>query len=1230
MAKDIKKKSNIFCIDIDKDREGTVPGYITEYVDTTKISDGDSVKDRESINKMCTSIPTPFARLFLFRTAFKEVQERQEAVRNQGELTHDESGLYNYLVSDCLDMLEFIFYYGHRDEFGVIEWDKNWEIDNMLSPGKSVKPDFKHTMEHDRLAKALKEHLDKDSVLKNTQKIYLFTWKGVVVGGTSPFSLVYTSPNWVREKALNGFEEFRAGEGDETAVLFDNDPTQLRNPRPLSARSENFKKYIYELNLAYGGKNPSLKDFEAYVKQSYELYDNTHNDAMGGIVDESLKNKPSIFRDNAYPTPLHNVKIINGKAELDPKHVLVVCNARNDPGNTFAIPLRTIATSGMIINDDYKISITQDADLPLVEGEHGDVRVDRPLILSNRTAIPGAQYFQNRPWDSYMSQMPSYLAEEPDYWKRKLPGTPVTYPYLRMEDFLEDHIICVAKGISKGYFLTGNRNDVTYLPPLKRLFFQFIKLSDMFEFNDGSVEVDEQGNPKIKEASGEIYSIVLDDDAVRVTLRIPVMGGVVELQRSYSEDEVVYYENAAANKQLNLSIFPFYRIDGEGAAYNKYSVMLGYLGAKKSNDEQETAVDLHFFGDDMQKELNPKPSKVNRVTNSQNVNTTYYEVNQAFSAIELHINTPGVTARGMIIPFFKHVQLSSNTKMVFCVDFGTSNTHIAYGKMDGDTVKPDTVENYHYGDSGYEVVHLFNPGGFPSYKTAKNREFVPDMVVLNGKEKNDGNLFEVAFPLPTQANVQNKWFNGSVGGYQLFGNVNVGFFYDKDNESVANTDNSYKGNIKWKKDGKYNNIRKAYFDELMWLIKNKVVMEKASMDFYFYFTFPQSMDGNEIDSFYKYWNEARTHVKAGDTKYNMQSTDDFHPIEGIVPWFALRKGPKNSSDRVNPSDHVHASDRYLNIDIGGGTMDMVYQDPESTENYTFSAIFAGDDLWGDGIDNMATYRIKQNAFVKAYRSSEDYFPTDKQKVDNYEAFVAKAENSSQIINSLFKYDSDYRFSEFLTHSELMTPVLIHFTAIAYYVGLVLQKKQFLVPNKIGFTGMGSLYLRILSPQANQIAEIMKSVLRYQGFLEEDGLEDLKVVLLDNPKEVTAQGGVLFHGNKLREIPVRESYVWGFDGETAMAKLKESEVATKEQEVMTLVKEFFEYFNSEEFANLQDRLHRNWPLKFDQAKLLSLARTSFKDYNRMNNQKRDKAQKDPIFFWAIKDLLFNYGLELIKK
>ena len=60
-------KSNVFSIE-EKERVDIVSGFHQERVDTTLISDGDSTKDRASINKMCTSIPTPFARLFLFRT----------------------------------------------------------------------------------------------------------------------------------------------------------------------------------------------------------------------------------------------------------------------------------------------------------------------------------------------------------------------------------------------------------------------------------------------------------------------------------------------------------------------------------------------------------------------------------------------------------------------------------------------------------------------------------------------------------------------------------------------------------------------------------------------------------------------------------------------------------------------------------------------------------------------------------------------------------------------------------------------------------------------------------------------------------------------------------------------------------------------------------------------------------------------------------------------------------
>lgn len=1227
MAKEIKKKSNIFCIDIDKDCESTVAGFVKEYVETTKISDGDSVKDRASINKMCTSIPTPFARMFLFRTAFKEVQERQESMRNEAIMTHEETGLYNYLVSDCLDMLEFIFYYGYRQEFGVVTWNAMTELDKQLSPTDNS---FKASPEHVRLARALKEHLKKDNGLKNTDNIYLFTWNGVVVGGTSPFSLVYTSPNWVREKRDMKFEEFRAGEGDEEETLFDNDPSQLRKPRPLFKRSENFRKYMYEMWLAYGSKNLP-NDFEKYIKQSYELYDSDLD------VDKKMKGKPSEF-DKAYPIKLHRVSVDDkGKSFDDPANVIVTTDVT---GASNPIPLRTISTSGMIVNDSYKIAVRTDDELPFVKGDNGSERVQRPLVLSSTNSILGAKYFQNRPWDSYMSQMPSYLAEEPDYWKRKLPGTSKNYPYLRVEDFLEDKVICVAKPLSKRYFLSGNNGEITYLPPLKKLFFQYFRLGDLYQLDEfGNVTFD-NGNPvKKKKSDGsdvDVYNIVETDDGVLVTLRIPVTDGCVELKKSYDGSEIVYYDNGAENKQMDLSVFPFYRIvyDIENAVdQNKYSVMLGYLGVKNSTDEKRTPVDLRFYADDAVTEI--PALKTVRVQNSQNVNTCYYEVDKAFSLIEVEISTPGCEARALVVPFFERVKLKSKT-FVFCVDFGTSNTHIAYAEMVGGDLDWKNIKNFDYGidkdEKGFpkdvQVVHLFAPGGFPAYKTAKSREFVPDIIMLrNNREEANAVLPEVAFPIATQAIVQKDWFDDTTSGFSLFGNVSVGFFYDRDNESTANVDNAYKANIKWRQDGKSANIRQAFFNEIMWLIKNKVVLNEGSLDFYFYFTYPQSMDTNSMKKFFNYWNQARLYAKAGDISRNMQLNDEAHPIEGIVPWFW-----QLNDDKVQPSD------RYMNIDIGGGTMDMVYQvpseksDDKAEENYTFSAMFAGDDLWGDGINFMAAPRKKNNAFLQDYMNNEEFSPKSKSEQDKFEAFKIKAENSAQVINSLFKEEGLFRFSEFVVQSKLITLVVMHFVAIAYYMGLVLQKRQLFVPNKVGFTGMGSLYLNMLSPKKSHIEEIIKSVLAYQGFTSEEGLNDLKVVIPENPKEVTAKGGVIFHSDPmgLKHIPTKESYVWGFDGENVLSKLADRDVPMKEDNVMTNIENYIDYFYSPEFDNLQDSMHVNWQLQFDKDVLMELARTSFRDYNRMVNENTGKMQKDPIFFWPLKDLLFNYGLKLISK
>ena len=73
---DKKFTSNIFSVE-SKDAEDSKVGFRKANVITTDILDNFDASDTNAVNKMCTSIPTPFARLFLFNTAFKELNEKE-------------------------------------------------------------------------------------------------------------------------------------------------------------------------------------------------------------------------------------------------------------------------------------------------------------------------------------------------------------------------------------------------------------------------------------------------------------------------------------------------------------------------------------------------------------------------------------------------------------------------------------------------------------------------------------------------------------------------------------------------------------------------------------------------------------------------------------------------------------------------------------------------------------------------------------------------------------------------------------------------------------------------------------------------------------------------------------------------------------------------------------------------------------------------------------------------
>ena len=75
---------------------------------------------------------------------------------------------------------------------------------------------------------------------------------------------------------------------------------------------------------------------------------------------------------------------------------------------------------------------------------------------------------------------------------------------------------------------------------------------------------------------------------------------------------------------------------------------------------------------------------------------------------------------------------------------------------------------------------------------------------------------------------------------------------------------------------------------------------------------------------------------------------------------------KDASESVVPyysfvCKDIKAGDA-INVDIGGGTSDILYVLPSKGIQYYSSSLFAANDLWGDGIGNIVNQ--KDNGFVQ--------------------------------------------------------------------------------------------------------------------------------------------------------------------------------------------------------------------------------------------------------------------------
>lgn len=1106
-------------------------GFENNGINPVKIDDG-LMESGDALNKMGASIPTPYARLFLFSSAFKQVNNEEGKPGFAGDghkgvidvaTGNRVPSAYHYLTSECLDMLEYIFKYGDDPKFSVIEWNIDSECNKLL-----IDPNPRHT----ELGKALKA-AHKGPTLRIIDQIFLFLWDGKVIGGTSPITLVYTSPN-LRD-VLAGVN-FVGGQGNR---LFDNTKSV-----PLYKRSEDFRRFLYTYLLTDLAPIETCRDLKKYIENSRDNYDKVLNDKM---IAEGLLRYPELSKVKALETK--EGVITSAGAQL-------YCS-NNDPDLT---------------TSDYRINAT----VNIYQHEHlgGDlVDVDVPLVLTP-SGIHTATYIVDRKWSKVTDIIPPVLDETLS--TRKLPGTQYTYPFVTVDDFLEDKIIEVSYIVRNTAFLTGSKKNTRHILPLKKGFFKFFEVSDLIDHN---------GNPT------DMICVSVDEkEIITVELYIPIRCGTITFRKVYDKTKKVDCYQAAST--FGFAFFPFYRlaIKADGQDNNVYNIMLGATKEGVSTKFYKI-VDLCKSTD---KQFIENVTVQDRTVGE--IKTTHINVPSSFDMMEVCVEG----TKGLIVPLFKEINSASATnRFYFCIDFGTTNTHVAYAKADighvGHIIK-DKVKDLDITDSDSQVVTLHNDAGvaeFVKLTTFMQREFVPARIGENQR---------LQFPMRTTT----CQIDTNVDNLKMFDNTNVGFNYNEELSAKDLLSCKYYTNIKWERKDVFADQRlKEYFKEMLWIMKNKAVMNAGTENFKVIVTYPQSMRESEADAFIDSWNRAKDEVKSAvciDFQY-----------ESVTPYYSFLS-------------ELEYGEPYVNFDIGGGTTDILYVNPDTREAISLSALFAANDLWGDGADPMVD--PNQNGFVKFYLHSDEYNSMTALNQSTIQSVVRNSNSSADIMSYLFAHDDVSNVSHAIGASpEMMQLLIAHFSSLIFYMAYVIDLGELEVPSKITFTGMGSKYIKLISRNTGSIANMIRKIFAYYGRISQNlKLKDanIDVKFSDNPKVVTAQGGLILNGHPHPIVPDNTLY-FGYEGEEFGHSLRYRDLADSRSGVIELFRHFAKLFNDEEFNDVMDDLNHSIEEDFSDH-LQRFAKNSFALIAATGAEAGLQARrlKEPLFFWPLKNSLYIIG------
>jgi hypothetical protein len=369
--------------------------------------------------KLPTSIPSPFARIDLVRTAFNVVGNsgQLDGVEKNGKATGSDN---HKLISDALDIGQILFNYEkYKQDLTLVAWDKKTSLNKLLNGNEAQK----------HLGKTLDLFLKQDSSQYNfdkLDKIYILKYKYKIIGGTSPRTLFFAAP---------GVKEIDIKFGND--IMLDN------GLHPLYKRDKEYVKYLYSISKT-ANFNSYFPEFNSYLISSL---------AKLSQIDPSFYNELMTLNPGQYLDSLQNV-VFNGNAGQ---------------------PLEAISGFSLKQHVLDPVKIQDNSDLVITTNKA--IKGLKPLVLPVEPL--NLRYIYT--FDVWNPATLVPVEDKRKLEDRTLPEQAYKYPYLTMNDFLTDSIIKLPYDIDKDKFFTVGENK--YLLPLTKKFFDYFNVEDIKDGN---------------------------------------------------------------------------------------------------------------------------------------------------------------------------------------------------------------------------------------------------------------------------------------------------------------------------------------------------------------------------------------------------------------------------------------------------------------------------------------------------------------------------------------------------------------------------------------------------------------------------------------------------------------------------------------------------------------------------------------------------------------------------